>query len=176
MRNRNRQSERLDEIGQEMLKVSKPQEGEIEKIIASPHLFRSVVNRINDQEASLASKPTGIALKWNWHFSLATYTLLAIFLLGAIVLTVRERKPADTPIANIPIHNEPDGIVHPFDDPSRIVSQDPTHKNDTEVQHVVFKTRPKAAEHRRQPPVEEVSEFYPLSGSVDDHEDVEQLV
>ena len=168
-------SERLDEIGRGLFGASKLQDQQIDEIVASPRLFRSVLTKIEEQKASSAK--TGIAFAWhgNWRLSLAAYGLLALFLAGAILVSLSERKSPSA--AKVPVHPEPDRIVKPFNDPpSSVVAGTRPVKNDPVAQHALFNTRAKESVHRRQPRVEEVSEFYPLTGSQDGNEDGGQLV
>ena len=75
------QTERLDEVERNLFGASKLQDEDIEKIVASPQLFRSVLTKIEEQKGSSATTGIAFGWSWNWRLSLAAYGLLALFLL-----------------------------------------------------------------------------------------------
>ena len=173
MRDREVQNKRLDEIGKSMLIASKLPEDEIEKIAASPRLFGAVLARINEEKVPVEVTDGIKAWQWNWRLSVAAYGLLAIFLSAMIVIGIYEKRPVT--VVNAPVHKEPDMVVSPYMPDRPIDVKMPDRGNGSIAQHAVFKTRPRTSEHRK-PRVEEVSEFYPLTGNLDMNEENGQLV
>jgi len=169
------QTERLDEVERNLFGASKLQDEDIEKIVASPQLFRSVLTKIEEQKGSSATTGIAFGWSWNWRLSLAAYGLLAVFLAGAILVSLNERRSPSA--VKVPVHPEPDRIVKPFNDPpsSEVAGTTPA-KNEPVAQHALFTAKTKETARRRQPRVEEVSEFYPLTGGQDGNEDGSQLV
>ena len=78
MRDREIQNKRLDEIGQSMLKASKLPGDEIEKIVASPRLFESVLARIGEENVPVEVTSGVKAWHWNWRLSVAACSLLTV--------------------------------------------------------------------------------------------------
>ena len=90
-----------------------------------------------------------------------------------IVAVIYEKRPVA--VVKAPIHNEPDTIVSPYNPARSIEVRDPDGRSVTSAQPVVLKTRARVSEHRK-PQIEEVSEFYPLTGNLDMNEENGQLV
>jgi hypothetical protein len=169
------QNATLDEFERKLFEALKLKDLQIEEIVASPQLYRSVLARIEEQKASSTRTTSAIGWQWNWRLSLAAYGLLALFLAGAIFASLNERRSPSA--AKIPVHQEPDRIIKPFSDQSTSeVAVETPAKPERVAQPAVFKPRAKVSDHRRQPPIEEVSEFYPLTGGQDGNEDGGQLV
>lgn len=173
MKDRNTQNKRLDEIGKSMLMASKLPEDEIENIVASPRLFSSVLARIVEEKAPV-EVPRGIrAWHWNWRLSVTAYGLLAVLLSAMIVVGIYEKR--QTPVVKVPVHDQPDKVSSPYSTDRPIEVKDPDGGSGSLAQHAVFKTHPRSPEHQR-PRIEEVSEFYPLTGNIDTSEENGQLV
>lgn len=170
-------NEELDEVGRKLFGTLKLQDNQIEEFVTSPHLFRSVMTRIEERDSSLITVERRSAWQWNWRLSLAAYGMLAVLISGAIVFSIYEGKSPSPPAVKVTVHDQPDLIVRPFDGlPGASVGVDPVVNTKLGTQHVVLKTRSKLRERRGRPPIEEVSEFYPLSGGVYGNEDGGQLV
>ena len=176
MVNKDLQDKELDRIGIDLVKAGQIADGQIEGIIASPDMFRSITQRIAAHDKPSISKRR---FSWpsNLRLSLAAYGLLAVVLFGAILASIFERKPTNPPTAKVPVHDQPDRIIQPFVVPhsTKEVRNDDV-KDQPVAQHAVLRSRERTPERHRKVLTEEVSEFYPLTTSTDDDEDGGQIV
>ncbi|MEP7076482.1 MAG: hypothetical protein ABI878_11795 [Acidobacteriota bacterium] len=174
--NKELQDQELDRIGIDLVKIGKLADGQIQKIIASPDIFRAITQRI-----AVNHKPHTAQRRFAWpsnfRLSLAAYGSLAIVVAAAIFASRVERKPSNPSTANVQVHNGPDSIVHPL-----IVTPSPKEvrsigdREEPVAQHAVFRSRERTPERHRKLLTEEVSEFYPLTTSTDDDEGGGQIV
>ncbi|MEP6848303.1 MAG: hypothetical protein ABI999_05555 [Acidobacteriota bacterium] len=174
--NKELQDQELDRIGIDLVKTGKLADGQIEKIIASPDMFRAITQRIAANDKPQTPKRRS-AWPSNFRLSLAAYGLLAIVVAAAIFESIVERKPSNPSTANVPVHNEPDRIVQPFIvTPSPKEVRSTRYRGESVAQHAVLRSRERTPDRHRKVLTEEVSEFYPLTTSTDDDEDGGQIV
>jgi hypothetical protein len=185
MKNRRTQNERMDEIGRGLLEASKIPDSEIENIAAAPHLFRSIRSRIESEkpivEPDRFFKGRPDFAIWNWRLSLAAYILLAVFLGGAIAVSLVSQKFPSPDVVENPIHTEPIVTI----DTGHYIAppqpgdgiQNPVLKTQTFAQKTVAKTKSNSTE-RPHGETEEVGEFYPLTytDNADTDDDDGQIV
>jgi hypothetical protein len=180
MKQRNLQNELIDQIGGNLLEASKLQDREIEKIIAAPNLFESVRARIEAKKTSdRAQRVFRDRSKFsilNWK-SVTVGGVLAVFLMGAIILTVFTRhEELQVAAINTPAQVEQAENPSPIPDSNEYINNS-EGKTLAIPQRAVSKGRTKHIRAKRLPRVEreEVSDFYALTYA-DDADDGGQIV
>ncbi|HKX84858.1 MAG TPA: hypothetical protein VJL58_11600 [Pyrinomonadaceae bacterium] len=173
MKRRQVQNELLDRVGHSVLKTSRQQDDEIDRIVAAPHMFELVRARIEAGETGRRSKNVGwtssVLLSWR---TAAVAGVLAIFF-GAVGLGVFTNRAEVTPTAD----RIPNQIEQPVNHAPILVHDqaEASAKVETVNRKQAFKAKPRKLRAKRQPRMEreEVGEFYALTYAGDEDADAQ---
>ena len=156
--------ERLDRIGQGVLEASRMPDGEIEEIVAAPHLFRSVRASIERARTAEISTNNGLRQRWSWQLKAAASTALAAGL-GVTVGVVVYTGKTSTMLTSSVIHDQRDTAEYapePFVE-NQTIGAEESGRIDRPVTQRAALAESRAPQKHRTETIEEVSEFYPIT-------------
>jgi len=156
--------ERLDRIGQGVLEASRMPDGEIEEIVAAPHLFRSVQASIERERTAEISTNNGLRRRWSWQLKAAASTALAAGL-GVTVGVVVYTGKTSTMLTSSVIHDQRDTAEYapePFVE-NQTIGAEESGRIDRPVTQRAALAESRAPQKHRTETIEEVSEFYPIT-------------
>jgi hypothetical protein len=178
MKKRNLQNKELDEIGRKLLKAGSLQNGELERIVAAPHLFDAVKRRIRagqerEPEGFWASGPSfSFLARQSAGAALAGLFIVVMAIWGLLFLAKQTAPTQITSVAALPDTAEKDARPLPV-----IAAAGPEDKA-TAFKNTAFVYRDTAAKNktvlkanftgRTRPPresagIEAGGEFYPVT-------------
>lgn len=103
MKRQNLKNKEIDQIGGNLLKVTKPSNEEIEKVAANPQLFDSIKTRIKaDEQLHLETKHGFV--NWNWlklsfinrQAAISAVAILVVFVIFSALIVVRNQESMQT--------------------------------------------------------------------------------
>ena len=156
--------ERLDRIGQGVLEASRMPDGEIEEIVAAPHLFRSVQASIERERTAEISTNNGLRRRWSWQLKAAASTALAAGL-GVTVGVVVYTGKTSTMLTSSVIHDQRDTAEYapkPLVE-NQTIGAEESGRIDRPVTQRAALAESRAPQKHRTETIEEVSEFYPIT-------------
>lgn len=171
MKIRDKKYERLDALGQALLKASSISGNEIERIVEAPGLFDLLHARIAGEAGERTSQKRGSSGWWNWQMRLAACGILAIVMLTAIGLSFYSGGELPLAAAVPPVRTETDRIVDPSSytlPPSSLIDV-PAVRDHRSGILLASKRSAKSDRPRPMQRVEEVSDFYPLTYTDDQY-------
>jgi len=156
--------ERLDRIGQGVLEASRMPDGEIEEIVAAPHLFRSVQASIERERTAEISTNNGFRRRWSWQLKAAASTALAVGLGVTVGVVVYTGKTSTIPTSSV-IHDQQDTAEYapkPLVE-NQTIGAEESGRIDRPVTQRAALVESRAPQKHRTETIEEVSEFYPIT-------------
>lgn len=103
MKRQNLKNKEIDQIGSNLLKVTKTSNEEIEKVVANPQLFNSIKTRIKaDEQLHLETKHGFV--NWNWlklsfinqQAAISAVAILVVFVIFSALIVVRNQESMQT--------------------------------------------------------------------------------
>ncbi|MEO8074459.1 MAG: hypothetical protein ABI686_14565, partial [Acidobacteriota bacterium] len=103
MKRQNLKNKEIDRIGGNLLKVTKPSNEEIEKVVANPQLFNSIKTRIKADEHLHLETKNGF-VNWNWlklsfinrQVAISAVAILVVFVIFSALIVVRNQESMQT--------------------------------------------------------------------------------
>lgn len=152
MKRQNLKNKEIDQIGSRLLKVTKPSNEEIEKIISEPHLFDSIQMRIKADEQLHIEAEHGFA-DWSWlklsflnrQMVVSAVAILVVFMVFAALIFVKDQESANVAeekkIVNPKVQSELTKVEDSLNDSETEVEKDFVSKKSGNDKKIISKKK-----------------------------------